>query len=323
MADIGDEIPDSKRSISYVVGSSVLSAFILGATIFFLVRGFQWNSALNDLRAEPGIEVMRVERLGLVKRRLVGLKDPLAPSVENLLRKNGIAPHTVQLDLADYHSLNTPYSAEREAQRARETSDLKNTLIEANAEFTEAIHAQRNEDIDRMTRLLFESKFPEAMESIDLTRTESGWKASGELYAPLLNRFVDLAPNYTLGGSVDTSGLVDLTYRRLTQLSADISRFNLFDTDLDGHFVHVARMGRLVEDYDEICDQSELPRPSLRLEIHSARPESLRERIEAVRSQLHSEGNLAAERFQGDAFVYAYSDDGPSVNLFILTPSSP
>ena len=116
MKQPGDSSPDTPRetrepkSTLYVLVSATVAAIILGMTIFLLVRGFQWRAALADLRAEPGIEILSVERLGFFKKRLLGLRDPLAQTAESILRKNNISPHTAEVILTEYHSLKTPYA---------------------------------------------------------------------------------------------------------------------------------------------------------------------------------------------------------------------
>jgi hypothetical protein len=67
-----NELPREKvpgpRSTLYIFGSAVMAALVLGITLFLLVRGFQWRGALADLRAEPGIEILSIERVGFFKR---------------------------------------------------------------------------------------------------------------------------------------------------------------------------------------------------------------------------------------------------------------
>lgn len=99
------------RSTLYVLGASIMAALTLGLTFFLLVRGFQWRGALADLRAEPGIEILSVERAGFFKKRLLGLRDPLAPPADDFLRKHNLGPRAAELVLTEYHSLNTAYAA--------------------------------------------------------------------------------------------------------------------------------------------------------------------------------------------------------------------
>ena len=114
MNQSGDGPVKEPKSTLYVAGSACLAAAILGLTLFLLVRGFQWRGALADLRAEPGIDILSVERVGFFKKRLLGLRDPLAPTAESILQKHDIGPHSSEVVLTEYHSLNTVYTIERE-----------------------------------------------------------------------------------------------------------------------------------------------------------------------------------------------------------------
>ncbi|MDF1862977.1 MAG: hypothetical protein P1U87_22360, partial [Verrucomicrobiales bacterium] len=73
-----DSNAEESKSTLYVVTSACLAAIVLGFTVFLLIRGFQWRGALAELRTEPGIEILSVERVGFFKKRLRGLRDPLA-----------------------------------------------------------------------------------------------------------------------------------------------------------------------------------------------------------------------------------------------------
>tara|TARA_R110002096_G_scaffold182022_4_gene359788 strand:+ start:1929 stop:2900 length:972 start_codon:yes stop_codon:yes gene_type:complete len=323
MAKRGDNPGNQPRSTFYVVGSAVLAALVLGLAAFYLIRGFQWRSALSELRAEPGIEVMAVERVGFIKRRLLGLRDPLAPPAENILRSHGIAPHTVEIELVEYHSTNTAYTLQRKAEAAANAESLQDDLISAAGKFTKTINSQRASDIEHMTRMLFESKFPKAMEEVEMKRINGDWEATGELYGPDLDHFAENASHYIIDGELKLDGLVDLTNRRTTEIETDIGNTNLLVTDIDGNLVHIDRMIRLVSHYDEVCELSKMPVPSLRLEIQSANPDSLSQRIETIQEMLKSSDTHLGDRFSPNAFVYSYSDDGPGIYLKLLPGSAP
>tara|TARA_R110000850_G_scaffold66959_36_gene148667 strand:- start:583 stop:1560 length:978 start_codon:yes stop_codon:yes gene_type:complete len=311
------------RSAGYIIGSSFLAALMLGLTAFFLISGYQWRNALTDLRAEPGVEVIKVERIGFIKRRLLGLRDPLAPSIENILSRNGIAPHTVEIALTEYHSLNTTYALRRE-QEARDHSDLlQDALSKAVGKFAEAVNAKRDEDIEQMTRMLLDAKYPETMQKVNLQWHKGNWNAQGELYAPELETFASEAPSYILEGNLNLGELVDLTHRRCSALENDIGSTNLLSTDLDGNLVHIERMSRLVSEYDKVCELSDLSQPPLRLEIHAANPQAIHSRTEDIRNSLTLPDRIDSARFVLDAIVHDYSDSGPAVYLKLLPGHTP
>ncbi|MBU6181075.1 MAG: hypothetical protein KGR69_15520, partial [Verrucomicrobia bacterium] len=165
------------RSTLYVLGSATLAALILGLTFFLLVRGFQWRAALADLRAEPGIEILSVERAGFFRKRLLGLRDPLAPSAESILLKHNIGPHSAEVVLTEYHSFNTPYATQREEAAAARFEALRDSVLTAVGTFADAAMRKREEDLEKITRMLFEARFPEAMKTVDLEWKDGAWHA--------------------------------------------------------------------------------------------------------------------------------------------------
>ena len=323
MPESADEPVKQPKSTPYILGSAFLSALMIGATVVFLLHGYQWKRALDDLHAEPGVEIIRVEKIGILKRRLIGFKDPLAPPIDNILREHGIPEHMIDISLAEYHSLNTPYAVHREENAAKTSEELQAELLSAVEDFTTEISRKRDADIDRVTRILFDSKFPEAMETIDLKRDGKKWKVNGELYSPQLEEFVEEAPRYLVDGTIDFEELIDLTYQRTSELENDVSSYNLLISDLDDEFVHTDRMIRLARQYDEVCDKSGIPRPKYRFEIHAVNPEHLEARIRQLRLQLTTADGLNASRFAPEAFIYEYSDEGPSVFLKLLPQPAP
>jgi hypothetical protein len=98
------------KSTMYVVTSALVAAAIFGFTVSMLMRGFQWRGDLAELRAEPEIEILSIERVGFFKKRLRG---PLAPTAESILLKRNTGPHTSDVILTEYHSPNTPYAKQR------------------------------------------------------------------------------------------------------------------------------------------------------------------------------------------------------------------
>lgn len=288
--------PPATRSTLYVIVSAALAAFVIGLTLFLLVRGFQWRAALADLRAEPGIEILSTERVGFFKKRLRGLRDPLAPSAESILSRHGIGPWSCELALAEYHSLNTAYATQRTAEDTARYEGLRDSLIKAIGEHADSLAKQREADLEKITQMLFEARFPEAMKSVDIQWRDGTWFVQGELYAPEREAFISEAPAYIVSGNLDYSGLVDLTATRGTALRADIESTNLLTTDPDGNLAHLDRVKRLVADYDEVCIRSGLPQPALRLELHGPPSPHAAE----VKTALTGTNGLNAARFLPD-----------------------
>ena len=310
------------RSTLYVFGSAVISACVLGLTLFLLVRGFQWRAALSALRAEPGIEILSIERVGFFKKRLLGLRDPLAPTVESILLKHNIGPHTAEVVLTEYHSLNTTYAKQREIADKARFDDLRDSVLKAVGEFADAATRKREEDLEKITQMLFETRFPEAMKTVDLEWKNGAWYAKGELYAPQREAFVKEAPTYIVEGGLDFGELVDLTAARTSILRQQIESPDLFAVDLDETPVHLDRMVRLVRDYDEVCERSDLPKPRLQLEIAAADPTPAMERLAGIKRALTSPGKLSSDRFLNDLDSSGSGESTPRASLkLVLLPA--
>ncbi len=273
-----------QRSTLYIVTSACLAAIILGFVLFLLIRGFQWRGAMADLRAEPGIEILSVERVGFFKKRLRGLRDPLAPTAESYLRKHHIGDHAADVVLTEYHSLNTPYALERSQNRDEEIKAIRDDLVRTIGQFAEELKGKREADLEKITQMLFEARFPEAMKTVDLRWEKGAWYAEGELYAPDREKFVADSPQYIIEGDLNFSGLVDLTETRTAALRKDIESANLLETDLDGNLVHLDRVRRLVLDLDEVCKRSAMPAPILQLSVSNADLEAQDQILEGLAS---------------------------------------
>lgn len=300
-----------------------MAAAILGLTVFLLVRGFQWRAALAALRAEPGIEILSVERVGFFKKRLLGLRDPLAPAAESILREHDIGPRSAEVVLTEYHSLNTPYAKQREEAAAAKFDGLRDSVLKAVGEFAGAATKKREEDLEKITRMLFETRFPEEMKSVGLEWRDGAWFAKGELYAPRRERFVSEAPACVVEGTVDFSGLVDLTAARTSILRGQIEAPDLFSVDLDGQPVHLDRIVRLVRDYDEVCARSDLAEPRLQLELVATDPAAAAERLAAIRTALTGPGRLPPDRFLADLARPGGDGKAPRASLKLVPPPEP
>lgn len=305
-----------RRSTLYIACSAGLAAVILGFTLFLLIRGFQWRGALADLRAEPGIEILSVERVGFFKKRLLGLRDPLAPTAESYLRKHHIGPHAADVVLTEYHSLNTPYARQRSTSRAGEIKAIRDDLIQTIGTFADEMKRKREQDLEKITQMLFEARFPEAMKSVDLKWKDGTWYLDGELYAPEREIFLADSPKYIVEGELDFSGLIDLTETRTKALREDIESTNLLDTDLDGNLVHIDRIRRLVLDLDEVCRRSRMPTPALQLTL----PDKTAPEAEMILAALSEDGRIAPDRFLPPGEI---TESGAEVARLMLVPLPP
>lgn len=308
------------RSTPQVLAAAFLSALVIAFTIFLLIRGFQWRGALADLRAEPGIEILSVERSGFFKKRLLGLRDPLAPTAESILIKHNIGPRSAEVVLTEHHSLNTPYAKLREEADKARIEEVRETVLTAVGEFAAAAAKKREEDLEKITQMVFEARFPEAMKTVDLKWSGGAWYAKGELYAPQREIFVKESPAYIVEGGLDFDQLVDLTAARTSDLRQQIESPDLFAADLDKQPVHLARMIRLVKDYDEVCERSGLGLPRLQLELVAADPGPAMERFSSIRRTLTAPGQIKAERFLPD-LVSADTPGAPARAVLKLVPA--
>jgi hypothetical protein len=315
-----DSNAEESKSTLYVVTSACLAAIILGFTVFLLIRGFQWRGALAELRTEPGIEILSVERVGFFKKRLRGLRDPLAPSAEAILLKHNIGPHTSDVVLTEYHSLNTPYAEQRSASNAAELKKVRDSLVESVGEFAKSISEKRQADLEKITQMLFEARFPEAMKTVDLQWRDGAWYAEGELYAPEREVFVAESPEYIVEGEIDFTPLVDLTASKTSSLREKIESTNLLETNMDDEFVHVERIQRFVADYDQVCERSNLAHPALQLEIEILPGEQ--ELLDRMREQLLSSATLDSDRFLPDG-ISTIEEGTSSARLNLVPVSEP
>lgn len=303
MSSTSERSRHESTSTLYTIGSALIAAGVLALALFLVIRSFQWRAALADLRAEPGIEILAVERAGLFKKRLVGLRDPLAPPAMDFLAPHHIGEHAVELRLTEYHSLNTPYAREREAQLEERVEGVRDDLIEAAAAFAERVNAQRSQDVEKITRMLFAAKFPEEMKTVSLAREDDTWFAEGGLYEPVYSEFRDSAPDYLLEGRFDFSRLENRTETRTRSLRERIESTDLFQTDLDGNFTHVAQVARLLRDYDEVCAISRVAKPRLRIRIVAPGDAEGDLRVAALQKELSVLAEIESTRFDSPRSV--------------------
>ncbi|MEM6279955.1 MAG: hypothetical protein AAF733_10785 [Verrucomicrobiota bacterium] len=313
--------PARKRQSStlYIISSATVAALILGLALFLFIRGFQWRAALADFRAEPGIEILSVERVGFFKKRLRGLRDPLAPTAESYLRKHHIGEHAAEVILTEFHSLNTPYALQREEERATEIKDIRDELIATVGAFAEELKLQREEDMEKFTRMLFEARFPEEMKTVEIRWQDSHWVVEGELYSPERIAFIEESPDYVIEGELDFSGLVNLTETKMQSLRSDIESTNLLVEDLDGNLVHLERVRRLLLDFDSVCKRSEEPLPTLQLVYSDLEIEQRA----LIRDTLSEENSIEERRFLPDSSSGSIPEGKSAAHLKLVLSSQP
>ena len=100
-----------KRKSSYLL--PILVGVVLVAVGFGIFHSYRdhsrWSMYIAGLRDEPGIVIAGVaNRSG--KRHVFGLRDPLAPDPQKLLKEAGLDPADVIFHLEPYHSFHPPYA---------------------------------------------------------------------------------------------------------------------------------------------------------------------------------------------------------------------
>ncbi len=304
--------PTGSMSMVQVAVTAVLAAVVLGLTIFKLVSSFQWRNAINDLLAEPGIEVFEVDRVGFFGKRIIGMRDPLAPEIEPILQKNHIDPAKVELILTDYHSLNTPYAKQRLEGDGESLEKLRDSLLEVVTKFAETSAERHDEDIEKITKMILDARFPKEMETVEIRFQEGIWHLEGGLFDPAYSLFKSEAPAFLVRGTPHWGSLVNLTNAETSELKANIESIDLFQKDQDGNFAHLPRLKRLIRDYDAVCKSSKIPTPKLQIEIRGESMGSFADDIQQIRSSLVADGNISTGRFLPDSII---TGTGESVEI--------
>lgn len=295
-----DRIIGSNRSL---FTSAIVAALILGTGAFLLIRGYQWRGALTDLRAEPGIQVMGVRPIGILRRQVVGLRDPLAPDPKSILLKHNIDPSRVDFQLSEYHSLNTTYGRKRARSEAREIEELRNTLIGVVGTLSEENRRQKENELGRISQILLEFRFPEEMKKLKLKYEEGVWYADGELLANEYEAFKTLAHKYVLNGTIDFDKIGNFTTAKTNALKIGIESHNLLDKDLDGNPAHVSRIARLIRDYDALCLKSGISPGKIELVLHTSEPDIYKPEVEKIAEILIDQAQLIESRVQIEPVV--------------------
>ncbi len=289
-------VDPQENSMARVIVVAVSCALVLALGAFFLIRGLQWRAALADLKADPGIQVMGGQSVGLLKKRVFGLRDPLAPQPAEVLKKHNISPGLVELELAEYHSLNTPFGRQREEEEQRRIEELREQFVAVVGTLSEEYREKRKNDLARISQLLLELRYPEAMRQLQLEAEDGVWYARGQLELQEYEEFKVGAQKYILDGTLDFANLGNATESRLTSLVAGIAGYNLLERDFDGNYPHVARIARLIRDYDDLCERAGIPEKKLRMVLETRNPDEMRPVASKIAQQLMRQASIAESR---------------------------
>ena len=305
-------------SMRTVVIVALFCAAVLGGGAFMLIRGIQWRTALNDLRAEPGIEVMGTRSIGLLGKQVVGLRDPLAANPAEILARHNINPDTVDFQLAEYHSLNTNFGRKREEEGIRQLEELREKLINVVGTISEENRRKRDADLAKISQLLLELRFPEAMDRLQLKNEDGIWFAEGKLEGKEYDDFKVDARKFILSGKLDFENLGNLTDAKISSLITGIESYNLLDKDYDGNFSHVSRIARLIKDYDEVCLEAGLSPRKFKMRLQSKSPDDLRPVASKIAEQLIEEAKLLESRIVPTVAVLSSGDAADRLEIEFL-----
>lgn len=273
-------------------------ALVLVFVLFLMVQNYQWQNAIAQIRSEPGIEILSVESAGLFRKRIVGLRDPLAKNVSEILAKNRIDPAKVEIFLTEYHSLNTPFAKQRKEQSDTNTTALRNSLVKAVGEFMENTDSKREEDLEMITRRLFDIRFPEEMKTVELECKNRVWHVKGELLEPAYSQFKAEAPKLIFNGKLHFDKLKNLTEIKTSSLRKGIESLDLFArSQEDGSLVYLPRIQRLISDYDAVCEASKIPLPALQILIRTDDLSDHKKDIETIKTTLEELNTVTSRRF--------------------------
>jgi|GEM_PF-676363 len=291
----------SARHLSPVTVTAVATtaALVLGLSLYSLVRSAQWRAAIADLRTEPGIALLDVSSARPFRRQLTGLRDPLAPTVEEILVRHGLGAGAARLFFTEFHSLHTAYAEERRKQSEAEVRDLHDSLLTVVGEFAKEAERRSAEDLEKLTRAVLEARFPVEMKSVDVRFRGRRWQFRGGLYEPEHSLFTAEAPAFLVRGERNFTGLANLTEIESARLVDAIESADLFQRDDFGRFVHLPRLARLLGELDALYVRSRMPPPRLQITYSTTASGETDSRrwIGPVRERLISEANLAPVRF--------------------------
>ena len=218
------------------------------------------------------------------------MRDPLAPNPHKILQTHNISPDRVDFQLAEYHSLNTPYGRQREERKARELQELRSKVIGVVGTLSEENRKLREDELGKISQLLLEIRFPEAMRKLNLQYDDGVWHADGELLANEYDDFKSQVKRYILNGTVDLDNIGNYTEAKSRALIEGIEKPNLLDKDYSGEYAHVPRLARLIREYDALCLKSGISQGRVRLVIRSNNPGRLEDEAPPDRRQIDRRG---------------------------------
>ena len=233
------------------------------ATLFVLVLNFleqrNWNHFEKTLRAEPGIAVTQVERTGWWrKRRIHGLRDPLAKKPPQIARELELNLERIAFDFKPMVSMQKEFALPRQKTRQEELQtlqakidELENKLITSNQNHTTATVANM-----RFSEAVFKSALAD-LPNLQYEILSDKIRLWGELSAPDLTKLTErLAPLQSIR-TIDTSGLSKDT--KLEDLLKELAQFSLsFDNSTfeQPNAVDSTRLSKLLQKINQAAAET-------------------------------------------------------------------
>ena len=237
-----------------IIGTATLSVLVLN----FLEQR-NWNHFEKTLRAEPGIAVTQVERTGWWrKRRIHGLRDPLAKKPPQIARELELNLERIAFDFKPMVSMEKEFALSRQKTRQEERQtlqaiidELENKLITSNQNHTTA-----NEANMRFSEAVLKSALAD-LPNLQYEILSDKIRLWGELSAPDLTKLTErLAPLQSIR-TIDTSGLSKDT--KLEELLKELAQFSLsFDNSTfeQPNAVDSTRLSKLLQKINQAAAET-------------------------------------------------------------------
>ncbi len=150
----GRKDPAAFRIPLYLKLALLLAVAGAAAWLFFSWRAERrWDAYLDRLRATPGLVVAETDARGW-KRRVTGLRDPLAADPAALLRESGLDPRDVVAEWKPYQSMEPPFIEARVRQLLAPPPGVTLQFAEGVLRIEGAAPQQWIADARRLARLL-------------------------------------------------------------------------------------------------------------------------------------------------------------------------
>ncbi len=276
----------------------IVAALVLGSVVIGVIQGIKWRNALAAMRAEPGVEVVSVRQAGLFKKHILGLRDPLSKSPMAILEENGISARQVDLQMTEYHSLNTQFGRMREEGEAKQLRTFRQQMIGVAGQLSEEHRRQMDEELGKISSLLLEMRFPEAMRRLDLKYSDGIWYADGELPEDQFLDFKKEVHRFILNGDIDFNRLNNFTDAKLGSISAALYKLNLLDRDLNDNFVNLEQAAELIAEHDKHSEQSKRKKGTVRLILEAKDSSQYSDHVHPIRLKLLDLTGLSAGRIR-------------------------